>query len=164
MTLPKLSRPATSGGLNPFALTRVTSEGALGAKLAMLSRLVGAMAGGLSRDERPALDRALRAAYDARGIGPDPATHGRRPPTLETLVERLADTPGGAPLSRRLERWATGSLARLFTADYLYSNFGYDDKLSITYRGSLGTFRRSPPPIVLWKSARSSCGEACGKC
>ena len=105
------------GGLNPFALTRGTSEGALGAKLAMLSRLVGAMAGGLSRDERPALDRALRAAYDACGIGPDPATHGRRPPTLETLVERLADTPGGAPLARRLERWATGSLASLFTAD-----------------------------------------------
>jgi len=105
------------GGLNPFAMTRGTSEGALSAKLAMLSRLVGAMAGGLSRDERPALDRALRAAYDACGIGPDLVTHGRRPPTLATLVERLADTPGGAPLSRRLERWATGSLASLFTAD-----------------------------------------------
>lgn len=30
--------------------------------------------------------------------------------------------------------------ARMFTADYLYSNFGYDDKLTISYRGSLGTF------------------------
>lgn len=103
-------------GLNPFALVGATSERSLSAKLALLDRLLAAMAGGLSRDERPALDRALRAAYTAAGISPDPATHGRRAPTLADVVERLAGEPEGGSLARRLERWATGSLAGLFAA------------------------------------------------
>lgn len=98
-------------GLNPFALTGSSDPGAFSAKLAMLSRLVGAMAGGLSRDERPALDRALRAAYASAKVGPDPATFDRRPPTLADLVDRLASEAGGTSLTHRLERWATGSLA-----------------------------------------------------
>jgi hypothetical protein len=97
-------------GLNPFALG-ATEPGAYAAKLAMLTRLVGAMAGGLAKGEHPALDRALRASYEAAGIGPDPASFGRRPPTLADLAARIGDEPGGASLARRLERWATGSLA-----------------------------------------------------
>jgi hypothetical protein len=104
---------ATSG-LNPFALAGATTERSLAAKVAVLDRLVGAMASGLSRDERPALDRAIRAAYDACGIGADPATHGRRPPTLVDIVERLAEAREGASLARRLERWASGSLGACF--------------------------------------------------
>ena len=66
-------------GLNPFGLTGASDPGAFSAKLAMLSRLVGAMAGGLSRDERPALDRALRAAYSRRASAPTrPPSIGRR--------------------------------------------------------------------------------------
>ena len=105
------------GGLNPLAMNAGGSEGAFAAKLALVGRLAGAMAGGLSRDERPALDRALRATYEAAGIGPDPASHERRPPTLAALVERLAEMPGGQALAHRLERWATGSLAAIFSAD-----------------------------------------------
>ena len=105
------------GGLNPLAMNAGGSEGAFAAKLALVGRLAGAMAGGLSRDERPALDRALRATYEAAGIGPDPASHERRPPTLAALVERLAEMPGGQALAHRLERWATGSLAAIFAAD-----------------------------------------------
>ena len=105
-----------SDGLNPFAFVGATTERSLSGKLTMLDRLLAAMAGGLSRDERPALDRALRAAYTAAGISPDPATHGRHPPTLADVVERLAAEPEGGPLTRRLERWATGSLAGLFAA------------------------------------------------
>jgi len=107
----------TSGGLNPFALTGAATESAFAAKVAALSRLVGAMAGGLARDERPALDRSLRATYETAGIGPDPATHDRRPPTLAQLVEHLVEARGGQALAHRLERWATGSLAPTFTAD-----------------------------------------------
>ncbi len=107
----------TGGGLNPLTMNGGGSEGAFAAKLALVGRLASAMAGGLSRDERPALDRALRATYETAGIGPDPATHERRPPTLAALVERLAEMPGGQALAHRLERWATGSLAAIFAAD-----------------------------------------------
>ena len=62
------------------------------------------MAGGLARDERPALDRALRAMYEAAGIGPDPATHDRPPPTLADLV-------GRSPRSAAGSRWPHGSSA-----------------------------------------------------
>lgn len=104
-------------GLNPFALSGSAGEVGLVAKLASLTRLVAAMAGGLARDERAALDRALRAVYEAAGIGPDPTTHDRRPPTLAGLATAIESEPGGRPLAGRLERWATGSLAALFAAD-----------------------------------------------
>jgi type IV secretory pathway VirB4 component len=104
-------------GLNPFALGDIRTEAAFVGKLALVGRLVAAMAGGLSRDERPALDRAIRATYEAAGIGPDPSTHDRRPPALAGLVDRLAEQRGGQALAQRLERWATGSLAPIFTAD-----------------------------------------------
>lgn len=101
-------------GLNPFAFTGSATDGALSAKIASLTRLVAAMAGGLSRDERPALDRALRGAYAASGIGPDPGSLDREPPTLAALCAELARVDGGGPLAHRVERWATGSLAHLF--------------------------------------------------
>ena len=103
-------------GLNPFALAGAAGEVGLAAKLAALTRLVAAMAGGLARDERAVLDRALRAVYAAAGIGPDPATHGRTSPTLADLAAAVEAQPGGPPLAGRLERWATGSLSALFAA------------------------------------------------
>jgi type IV secretory pathway VirB4 component len=104
-------------GINPFVLVGTRTGAAFVGKLALVGRLVAAMAGGLSRDERPALDRGLRATYEAAGITPDPATHDRRPPTLAGLVGQLAELRGGQALAQRLERWATGSLAQIFTAD-----------------------------------------------
>jgi type IV secretory pathway VirB4 component len=104
-------------GINPFALGETRTEAAFVAKLVLVGRLVAAMAGGLSRDERPALDRALRSTYEAAGIGPDPSTHDRPPPALTGLVEHLAELRGGQGLAQRLERWATGSLASIFAAD-----------------------------------------------
>ena len=105
------------GGLNPLAMGGTGSEAGFAAKLALVARLAAAMAGGLSRDERPVLERALQATYEAAGIGPDPATHGRRPPSLADLVERLGEGRGAQGLAHRLERWATGSLAAIFAAD-----------------------------------------------
>ena len=71
------------------------------------------MAGGLTRDERPALDRALRgdlrrtAGHRARPG--DPRPDARRP--SPTSSSGSPSTPTGPPLAHRLERWATGSLA-----------------------------------------------------
>jgi type IV secretory pathway VirB4 component len=108
---------AATEGINPFAFTGTASEGAFTAKLASLARLVAAMAGGLSRDEHPALDRALRATYEAAGIGPGAASQSLPPPALADLVERLTAARGGSGLAHRLERWATGSLAPIFRAE-----------------------------------------------
>ncbi len=104
-------------GLNPFALTGAAGEVGLATKLSSLTRLVAAMVGGLARDERPILDRALRAVYAAAGIGPDPASHQRPPPNLAELATAIEAEAGGRALAARLERWASGSLAALFSAD-----------------------------------------------
>jgi len=108
---------AAGGALNPFLLVGDQTSAALAAKIATLTRLVAAMAGGLTRDERPALDGALRRMYAAAGITDDPGTHDRRAPRLADLVELLRSGHGAASLAHRLERWATGSLAPLFAAD-----------------------------------------------
>ncbi|HEV8699201.1 MAG TPA: hypothetical protein VGQ89_16015 [Candidatus Limnocylindrales bacterium] len=105
------------GGLNPFILAGDRTPAALAAKLGTLTRLIAAMAGGLTRDERPALDAALRQTYEEAGIGDDPGTHDRRPPRLADLVEDLRAGPGGASLANRLGRWASGSLAPLFAGE-----------------------------------------------
>lgn len=112
-----LALGAPGAGLDPFALSGPRTEGAFVAKLSLLSRLVGAMAGGLSRDERGVLDRALRATYADVGFSPDPATHDRPSPTLAALVVHLANERDGRALGHRLERWATGSLAGIFATD-----------------------------------------------
>jgi hypothetical protein len=124
-----------SSGINPFALGETRTEAAFVARLALVGRLVAAMAGGLSRDERPALDRALRATYDAAGIGPDPATHDRQPPTLAGLVEQLSEIRDGQRLAQRLERWATGSLASIFTAD---AGLSQDERLLVVGLDAIG--------------------------
>jgi len=105
------------GGLNPFILTGERTAAAFSAKLAGLVRLVAAMAGGLTRDEQPALDAALRAVYERAGIGADPATHERPAPRFADLADELGHVTGGTSLARRLERWATGSLASMFAGD-----------------------------------------------
>ena len=92
------------------------------------------MAGGLSRDERPALDRALRATYEAAGIGPDPATHERRPDSGGPRRAPRRDA-GGQALAHRLERWATGSLAAIFSADAALTS---DERLLVIGLAAIG--------------------------
>ena len=144
-------------GLNPFAITGAATEGTFGAKVAALARLIAAMAGGLSRDERPTLDRALRATYEAAGIGPDPATHDRRAPTLADLVGRLAEARGGQVLAGRLERWATGSLAPIFSAE---SAVPLDGRFLVIGLSAIGdpevrTIAQLAALGVLWDAVRS---------
>jgi hypothetical protein len=66
--------------------------------------------------ERAILARALYRTYAARGIEPDPATHGRPVPLMRDLLAALAGEPGdtAADLATRLERYVGGSLAGNF--------------------------------------------------
>jgi hypothetical protein len=61
------------------------------------------------------LDRAVRACYAAAGISPDPATHSRPAPLLRDLAAMLASDPDGARLADRLQPYASGSHAKLFS-------------------------------------------------
>jgi hypothetical protein len=143
-------------GLNPFALTGTGDAGAFAAKLAMLTRLVAAMAGGLAKDERPALDRALRRCYEAARIGPDAATFSRRPPTMSELAIRVGEQPGGASLAQRLERWATGSLADVLGGE---TQVPLDRRLLIIGLSSIGDLEvravaQFAALSVLWDAVR----------
>ena len=113
--------------INPFAFTGAATDGALTAKIAGLTRLAAAMAGGLTREERPALDHALRATYaggrdrtgprDPRPDAADPRRPRRAPgrvrrrhaagPSARALGDGLARAPVrrrhvACPLDRRL--------------------------------------------------------------
>ena len=91
------------GGLDPLAIDTAETRVPFAAKLALVRPLAGAMAGGLSRDERPALD-GLSGRRTKQPHQTDPASHERRPPTLAALVERLAEMP-------EAKRWPIGSSA-----------------------------------------------------
>jgi len=65
----------------------------------------------LDEDANRRLDYVVAFEHELAQAGP--AVFGA-PPTLADLVAHLAASSDGAPLARRLERWATGSLAHLF--------------------------------------------------
>jgi type IV secretory pathway VirB4 component len=62
------------------------------------------------------VDRAVLAAYAARGITSDPRTHPRPAPLLADLAQALAGDPdpAGAALAARLTPFTTGSFRGLF--------------------------------------------------
>ena len=115
------------------------------------------MAGGLSRDERPALDRALRATYEAAGIGPTqrPTTGRRR--RLADLVDEPRRAAGGA------KRWPIGSSAGR-PARWPRSSRPIGRCRSMTASSSSGSPRSaiprsapspsSPRSAVLWDAVR----------
>lgn len=105
--------------LNPFDLpTETDSADPLAEKVVALLALLGIMLADpgrpLTRAEMGALDRALHATYAQAGISPDPATHGRTPPTLADLYSVLREDGEGYGLADRLERYTSGSLRQLF--------------------------------------------------
>ena len=134
------------------------TEGAFAAKLALVGRLVGAMAGGLSRDERPALDRALRATYEAAGIGPDPATPrpaSRRPsPTSSSGSPRCRGGQAAGPPARALGDGLAG--AHLSPAD---AALPLDRRLLVIGLAAIGdpevrASPSSPRSALLWDAVR----------
>lgn len=101
--------------LNPFALDG--GPDALARRGMFLHTLVGLLLGGpVGPAARAALDRGIVAAYRARGITADPATHRRPAPVLADLADALdADgDPEAALLAARLAPFTTGTHRVLF--------------------------------------------------
>src|SRR6266545_1455955 len=107
--------------LNPFDLPQPSGteadRDALTHRALFLHTLISLLLGGQpAPQEAAALDRAILAAYKAKGISADPRTHARPAPLLADLAAALTrDTqPGAQTLAARLQQFVTGSHRGLF--------------------------------------------------
>lgn len=118
--------------INPFDLSNLYEEGEneLGQKIISLHGLLKVMLGEMTPEEDALLDRALVAAYKAKGITPDPATQTNEPPLMEDLYKALigmeSDIANG--LAARLEKFITGSFRGIFDQA---SNIDIQNQLTI---------------------------------
>lgn len=125
----------TFGGstkINPFDLSNLYEEGEneLGQKIITLHGLLKVMLGEMTSPQEAMLDRALVAAYKAKGITPDPATQTNQPPLMEDLYKALIgmETPEADDLASRLEKYITGSFRGIFDQS---SNLNIKNQLTI---------------------------------
>ena len=104
--------------INPFDLSTVYEEGEneLGQKIISLHGLLKVMLGEMTARQEAILDRALVAAYKAKGITPDPATQTNQPPLMEDLYKSLIgfEDDAASDLAMRLEKFITGSYRGIF--------------------------------------------------
>jgi type IV secretory pathway VirB4 component len=104
--------------LNPFDLSNLYEEGEneLGQKILSLHGLMRLMLGEMSAEQDSLLDKAIVAAYRAKGITPDPGTQTNEPPLMEDLYKALIgmEIPPAIDLAARLEKFITGSYRGLF--------------------------------------------------
>lgn len=104
--------------INPFDLSNLYEEGEneLGQKIISLHGLLKVMLGEVTPEQDALLDRALVAAYKAKGITPDPATQTNEPPLMEDLYKALIgmESPAANDLAARLEKFITGSFRGIF--------------------------------------------------
>lgn len=104
--------------INPFDLSQVynSEDNELGLKILSLHTLLKIMMGSTSAEEDAVLDRALVAAYQSKGITPDPATQKNPPPLMEDLYKMLIsmESPVAQGLASRLEKFIRGSFRGIF--------------------------------------------------
>ncbi len=104
--------------INPFDLSNLYEEGEneLGQKILSLQGLLRLMLGELSAEQESLLDKAIVAAYRAKGITPDPGTQTNEPPLMEDLYKALIgmEIPPALDIAARLEKFITGSFRGLF--------------------------------------------------
>ncbi len=119
--------------INPFDLSAVYEEGEneLGQKIIHLHGLLRVMLGAMTPTQDAMLDKALVAAYRAKGITPDPATQSNEPPLMEDLYKALAgmESAEANDVAVRLEKFITGSFRGIF-----------DQKSSINIRNPFTVF------------------------
>lgn len=117
-------RPGATGvHLNPFDLSPHDPD-ALTRQALFIHTFLHVLLGGdtptptqaLNADESAAVDAAVLAAYEAKGITSDRRTWRRPPPLLADLADALtAQGPAGAGLATRLRPYVAGSFSGLFT-------------------------------------------------
>lgn len=104
--------------INPFDLSAVYEEGEneLGQKIISLHGLLKVMLGEMTAEQDALLDRALVAAYKAKGVTPDPATQANTPPLMEDLYKALIgfENEAANDVAARLEKYITGSFRGIF--------------------------------------------------
>src|SRR3989344_1599899 len=104
--------------INPFDLSGIydEEENELGLKVLSLHGFFRTVMGALTPTEDAVLDRALVAAYKAKGITPDPATQSKEPPLMEDLYKALLgmEEEAARGLADRLEKFVKGSLIGIF--------------------------------------------------
>jgi type IV secretory pathway VirB4 component len=118
--------------INPFDLSNVYEEGEneLGQKIIYIHALLKVMLGQMTPTQEALLDRALVAAYKAKGITPDPATQTNEPPLMEDLYKALIgmESDEANDISARLEKFITGSFRGIFDQK---SNINITNQLTI---------------------------------
>ena len=104
--------------INPFDLSSLAEEGEnrLGAKVLSLHRLFKIILKDITTREEAILDKALMAAYKARGITFDPSTQTKEAPLMEDVYKTLLgmEEKEAQSLAEVLERYIKGSLAGIF--------------------------------------------------
>lgn len=104
--------------INPFDLANLYEEGEneLGQKIISLHGLLKVMLGEMTPQQDALLDRALVAAYKAKGITPDPGTQNNEPPLMEDVYKALIgmESKDADDISARLEKFITGSFRGIF--------------------------------------------------
>jgi len=104
--------------INPFDLSNIYEEGEneLGQKIIALHGLLKVMLGQMTAQQEAILDRALVAAYKAKGITPDPATQVNEPPLMEDAYKALIgmENAQADDIAARLEKYITGSFRGIF--------------------------------------------------
>lgn len=118
--------------LNPFDLSNLYEEGEneLGQKIISLHGLLKVMLGEMTPQQDALLDRALVAAYKAKGITPDPATQTNEPPLMEDVYKALIgmEAEDANDIAARMEKYITGSFRGIFDQK---SNFDITNQLTI---------------------------------
>ena len=104
--------------INPFDLTQIYEEGEnqLGLKILSLHSLFKIIMGAMTPQQEALLDRALVAAYRAKGITQDPATQKKEAPLMEDLYKALIgmEVPDALDLAARIEKYVKGSYVGIF--------------------------------------------------
>lgn len=104
--------------INPFDLSNLYEEGEneLGQKIISLHGLLKVMLGEMTAQQEAMLDRALVAAYKAKGITPDPATQTNEPPLMEDVYKSLIgmEDSEANDIAARLEKYIAGSFRGIF--------------------------------------------------
>ncbi len=104
--------------INPFDLTLAEEKGenALNTKILALHKLFKVMIGEMDPIEESILDKALMAAYKAKGITPDPESQKGEAPLIEDLYKSLIgmEDQKAQSLAARLEKYIKGSFAGIF--------------------------------------------------